>query len=280
MSLAETAVATGMVGLMALGVASLSGNLSDAAERAEGLVQRTEFTASLNTYIASSLGCEDLKASTNGAPFTTTPQPIVFSRWNFMGMGKIQGGFDGSKRKLTNFKYMTLEEFDGFIKAEANPQQIVSKTALGEEILNKATLTLRVSLLVAGREYKHLYNVPVLLKTNGELMFCSDERNIAESCSAIKGAYNAVTKKCDLNSGCLIRGSYSVLECNPAGNCNQRFGSAAVNQFTGAQSCPPGSVAEQTHSSSWQTQASTCQKKQVCNIANTMRWFTCMACPP
>ncbi len=279
--MAEAAVAGGMLGMMALGVASLAGNMGDASKKAEGLVARTEFTSSLTTYLSSNLGCEDLKATSAAASLTESPRPISFTKWNYGGFSNIVAGTDKNNRKLTTFKYFYLEELNAYLKPETDRQLISAATPLGGvEILEKATLTVRVTIVIDERPYKHIYNLPVLV-TQGthELRFCSDEKTIAESCAAMRGVYDPVNKECDMADGCLLKGTYNELSCSEP-PCDPRIADAnKVNEFTKGQSCPKGSVSFRTHTSSW-TQKRNCGKKCTKDVVNSMSWYNCMACPP
>ena len=278
-SMAESAIATGLLGVVALGVASMAGSLGDQARRAEGLVARTEFTSSLNTYLGSTLGCEDLKtASNNGAAYSNSAAPIALSKWNYQGLSRIEGGYQEKGAPKTRFRFFEMPEFDAFLNPIADSQTVTAAApGGGTEELYKNILTVRLTLLISGREYKHVYNVPVLQTNGGIVRICSDEKNIAESCAAMKGTYDAINHKCKLADACLLRGTYNVLSCdNPP--CDQKFGAPKLNEFTNAATCPANSEAVSTHSSNWSSTRE-CGKKCTTTVNNSMQWFNCMDCP-
>jgi hypothetical protein len=264
-------VVLALVGLAAIGVLSLTGNLSNSSKRAEGVVGKTLFKSSLRTYLHSPLGCEDLKVSNGGGGFfTNTPTDITLTKWNYQGYPSIHGG--------TNLTHFDLELLTAQFEPLNNSAKVTSLLENGsKQDLNKSTIVVRARVTVGKRTYNHIYNVPVLATPAGEIAFCDDEMTVAEACASAKGIYNPVTRACDLSEGCLIRDTYSIITCNYA-TCDTRLGVAKMNKYTGGQSCPANSTAVQTHGTTWASTAS-CGKKCTIPINNEMQWFSCMACP-
>jgi type II secretory pathway pseudopilin PulG len=280
MSLVEMTLVAALVGLGALGVVSLSGNLQKSSKRSEGVVAKTLFTSSLSTYLYSPLGCDDLKVSNGGgAIFSDTPQDIILTKWNYLGVPNIRGGFDGNNNKYTNFSHFDLDS----LKASYSPVmpgsgKVTSLLADGSKMeLDKSMLNIQAVLKVGNRSYTHVYNIPVLT-SSGELKFCSDEMTVAETCAAMKGIYNPTTKECALSEGCLMRDTYITLSCDTP-PCDTRLGLAKNNKYTASQSCPADSTAVKTHGTNW-TSTISCGKKCTSTINNQMEWFSCMSCPP
>lgn len=270
MSLAEMAIATGLLGVAALGAASMAGNLGDQAKRAEGLVARTQLTSALNTYLYSTMGCEDLKSAAPGGVFSDSqPTPIELKNWGYQGLASIKGGHDNNGKKLTQVRYIDIDTLEGQLDPLAGAQAVNG--------LKKSTLNIRLMLKIGSRDFKHLYAVPVLVEDSGKLVFCSDEKTIAETCASMRGIYNPDTKQCDLAEGCQIRGTYAVLTCS-GGQCDSKLGTTERNQYTNGESCPQGSSAVLSHSTSW-THRQNCGKKCTNTVTNNKQWFTCLACP-
>jgi type II secretory pathway pseudopilin PulG len=280
MSLVEMGLTMGLMGVAGMGLASLAGNMGAYAVRSEAIVAKTQFTSALNSYLNSSLGCNDLKvARIGGGGYTTDPAPISLTQWNYLGLPDIRGGVDPETgRKLTAFRYFVLETFDAFIPDLAGAPQVSAFVANGvPEQLYQSNVNVRVSITIGKKPYKHLFNVPVLVNSSGVIRFCSDEKAVAETCASLRGSYNLNSGQCDLDQACLIRGTYATLTCNNP-PCDTRMGGARGNEFTGGASCPAESNPVLTHSTSW-TSTRSCGKKCTATVANSMQWFSCMNCP-
>jgi hypothetical protein len=280
MSLAEGAIVMGMAGMAALGAASLSGNLNDATKRAEGLVARSQFTASLSNYLSNAVSCDDLKdAKPSG--YSATPESITFTKWKFNDFSEITGGTVG-KKKITPFKSFTLEELTGYIiKDSASPKIPTVSPAGVKEDLSKGTLTIQLDIGISDRSYKHIYNIPVLATDSGVIRYCGDDRSVAESCATMKGVFNPNGDPdngyCDLADGCRLSGSYSRLTCS-GGPCSTAMGTSLPNPFTNDYTCPTGSTEVTTQSTNWSNKVD-CGKKCTANVTNNMVWVSCMSCP-
>lgn len=276
MSLVEVLLATGLIGLAALGVATLSQNMNQAAVQGEGQVARAEFTTALNSYLASKLGCEDLKVSTADGIFTEQPRPIKLTKWNYLGFPVIQPG-QSNGQKLTGFRYFELNKMDAYRDSPAKSTKIFATVSGAKQELFKTTVNLDLVIKIGHKTYKYLYNVPVLLDAGGAIRLCAQEKTVAESCSAIRGIYNDQTQECKMEEGCQMKDTYITLTCS-TGACDTRLGGSKVNQYTGGLSCPAGSNALLTQSSSW-TRKIECGKKCTSNQNNQMSWYACMVCP-
>lgn len=279
MSLVEMIMVFGLVAVGGLGVATLSKNMSQSGSMAEGKVARSQFTTALNSYLYSKLGCEDIKVSRPGGAFTETAQSIELTKWNYLGHTEIKPGYSNG-RANTPFKYFDLVTLEAYLDPQANAVKIPSGTlGGGEEELAKSTLNIHSVIKVGNKSYRYLFNIPVLVNNSGRVRFCSEEKIVAESCAAIKGIYNPDTKECEVDEGCLLRDTYTVLSCSGAGGaCDTRLGSNKPNKYTGGQSCPAGSSATRTHLETW-TKKISCGKKCTSTQNNTMAWYMCLACP-
>jgi hypothetical protein len=278
MSMAEMAVTMGLVGLGALGAASLSGNMVTGSKKIQGVVAQNNFATSLNAYLYSNMGCQDLKLL---GSLNTTPKDIILTKWSYQGITKFEGGYDANNQKKTPTRGFDIAALQGYLETDPNPSSI---TDTGGKPLVKSILKVKASLKVGNMSKEFLYNVPVLVD-NGTIKYCSDEKNLAETCAAAQGVYNPVTQQCDLGSGCRIKDTYNELTCkalNHAGKgftCSPIFGPSKVNQYTGGYSCPPPSVATQSQSETWISKRD-CGKKCTQSVENTMVWHICMECPP
>ncbi len=238
---------------------------------------RNQFTTALNSYLATSLGCEDLKIASPGKTYSSEQVDIILSKWNFKGLTKIQGGvIDG--RKLTGMRSITLSGMRASLTSDPSLAKIPSLNSAGDrEDLLKSTLNVFVDIDISDRIYKHIYNVPVLVTSTGEIRFCGDEKNVAESCSAMQGIYDPINLKCKVDGGCKLKGFYTTLECNSP-PCGALLGADINNKYTGGKSCPNPAVATLTQTSNW-TSSQECGKKCTTEVQNTMKWYNCMVCP-
>jgi type II secretory pathway pseudopilin PulG len=282
MSMVEMGITMGLIGLGALGAASLSGNMATGSKKIQGIVAINTFASSLNAYMYSNAGCLDLKGL--GA-LSETPQEVALTQYTYQGMTRFEAGrnADGSKKTPTrNFEIESLTahyEFDD--------TAVFIKDATGED-LKKGILKLKARLTLGNKPNDFVYNVPVLVNTGGEVSYCSDEKNVAETCAAAQGQYDPVTKECDLGISCKIKDTWNQLTCDLAPgeddddsgwSCSPIFGQSKFNKYTGGFSCPPGTTPTAPHSRTWTSQRD-CGKKCTQNISNTMTWQICLECPP
>ena len=276
----EMTITMALIGLGALGAASLSGNMATGSKKIQGLVAVNNFASSLNAYLYSSMGCEDLKAV--GA-LTSTPQEIALTLWNYQGITRFEGGYDGAGKPKTTTRNFTIDSLTGFYDMEAVPATI--KDTTGHD-LKKGVLKLKARLKVGNKPYDYVYNVPVLVdSTNSQVSYCSDEKSVAETCAAAQGLYNPTTKQCDLGSTCRVKDTWNRLTCNAIDHtdktgfsCSPIFGASKVNRYTSTYTCPLGSVEMESQTTSWVSQRD-CGKKCTQSINNTMVWKVCLECP-
>lgn len=276
MTMTEMGVTMFLVGLGALGAASLSGSMNTGSKKIQGMVAVNTFASSLNAYLYSSLGCEDLKQV---GSLSETPKEIALTLWNYQGTTRFEGGFnaDGSKKTLTrNFDIVSLT---GYYESDSNPSQVRDAT---NTLLTKSILKVKAELRVGRKSQEFVYNVPVLVSPSNTVSYCSDEKNLAETCAAAQGKYNPDTKECELGSSCKIRDTWNDLSCtsdkssSPA--CSPIFGYDKVNKYTGGLSCPAGSTESITQTERWISKRD-CGKKCTETIDNRMVWAICLECP-
>lgn len=292
--MAESALVLGLVGLGALGAASLSGSLSSGSKKSEGIVARTQFASSLGILLNSDLGCDKIKGLGGGSgSFSDRPTPIEISGWNYQGISTIKGGYDQDGKPLTKMPSFEIEALQAFYDSPIDPAVDPSvKTTAGADSAYKKVLKVRADLKVGNKSQSYFYNIPVLANASGVVTLCSDKKSLAETCATIRGTYNESTNTCNLDTSCRIKGTYSTLSCSGTvqrnssswtpvrspQDCQKLYGDAVPNQMTSDFRCPAGSRAELTHSSSWTYTKN--QKRSGANVNNTMTWYNCMECPP
>ncbi len=277
MTMAEMGITMALIGLGALGAASLSGNMNTGSKKIQGMVAVNTFASSLNAYLYSSLGCEDLK---NVGALSDTPKEIVLTLWNYQGMTRFEGGTHSDGKKKTNTLNFEISSLTGYYETSTPPTQIKDAS---DTLLTKSILKVKAILKVGKKPLEYVYNVPVLVSPSNAVSYCSDEKNLAETCAAAQGKYNASTKECDLGSACKIKDTWNELRCSSSKSskppCSPIFGPSKVNQYTNGFSCPAGSTQTISQTESWVSQRK-CGKKCTENISNTMTWAICLECPP
>lgn len=282
MSMAEGAMTMGLIGLGALAAASLSGNMSSQAQKSEGIVARSQFASALGTYLYTSMGCEDLK--TARPTYSDTPGPIAITRWKYLGIDRFEGGVDSEGKKLTATKYFDIEKLEAYIETLSGAPKVKSVMSGGAVLdLNKTILKIRAVLKVGNQPAEFVYNIPVLVGNDGSIGYCSDEKTVAETCASMRGVYDPAAKKCNMEDGCLLRGTFAVLSCNPyaANQCDdERFSdpSLFVNPYTHTANCPADSVQKLTNTLTWNSQVKV-GKKGNADVPNLMNWYACLKCP-
>jgi hypothetical protein len=272
MSMAEMGITMGLVGLGALGAASLSGNMQTGSRKIQGMVAVNTFASSLNSYLYSSLGCEDLKQV--GA-LSDQPKEIKLSLWNYQGITLFQGGYDSANKKLTPTINFDIASLTAYYETDPTPAQVKDST---DQLLTKSILKLKAVLKVGKKPLEYVYNVPVLVSPSNVVAYCSDEKNLAETCAAAQGKYNAATKECELGNSCKIKDTWNQLWCDKP-PCSPIFGASKTNQYTGGFSCPSGSTQTISQVEQWISQRK-CGKKCTEDIHNKMTWAICLECPP
>ena len=279
MSMAEMSITMGLIGLGALGAASLSGNMASGSKKIQGIVAVNSFASSLNAYLYSNMGCTDLKAV---GSLSATPQEIALTLFEYQGITRFEGGkkADGSKKTLT--KNFEIESLTAFYEFDSTPVTIKDATGLD---LTKAILKLKARLMVGNKPSEYVYNVPVLVNPAGQVGYCSDEKTVAETCATAQGQYNPVTKECDLGTSCRIRDTWNRLTCralNEFGKrdftCSPIFGGDKRNQYTSDFTCPAGTTESDSQTTTWVSKRD-CGKKCTQSIENTMVWKICLECP-
>ncbi len=283
MSMTEGAIAIGLVGMGALAAASLSGNLSKFSSRSEGIVARGQFASALGSYLYTAAGCSELKGKPN---YSTTASPLEINQWNYMGISKFEGGYNGDGSKKTKTKYFDIHALEAYYEPITGAPQVRAQLGGTEVDLSKTVLKIRAGLKIGNKTYDYYYNIPVLVNSSGGIGFCSDEKTVAETCASIQGAYDPTepdpAERCKIAEGCRVKGSFARYRCSAslAACDNTRFGdvSSTVNKYTAGQSCPVNSVETLTHSTSW-TSRSKVSKKDTDTVVNEMWWYTCLECP-
>ncbi len=284
MTMAEMAVTMGLIGLGALGAASLGGSMGVGSRKLQGLVAMNSFATSLNTHLYSNLGCLDIKQL---GSLSTTPREVALttsgSNWNYQGLTVFEGGYNSGGDKKTATRNFDIESLQAYYEDDPNPARVVDSTGVS---LVKGILKIKVVLKVGKKPNEYVYNVPVLITDAGAVTYCSDEKNLAETCAAAQAQYNPATRTCDLGTSCKIKDTYNQLTCSALDNvgqtgfsCSPIFGPGKTNQYTGDYVCPANSTASQTQDTTWVSQRE-CGKKCTQNISNRMVWVTCIECAP
>lgn len=278
MSMTEMAITMGLVGLGALGAASLSGNMAAGSKKIQGMVAVSNFASAFNAYLYSKPGCAAIKGlgslSADEQNLVLNTQPDADNSWNYMGISRFEGGYDGGGKKKTDTMNFDIESLTGTLIKETTPV-----TDKGAVVLTKGMLKLKARLMVGKKPSEYVYNVPVLVNPSNAVVYCSEEKGLVETCAVAQGKYDPDTKTCELDRACKVRDTWNRLSCTGGSPCSPIFGTSKVNQYTGGFSCPSESTESITQTENWVSQRS-CGKKCTQNINNTMVWAVCMQCPP
>ncbi len=286
MTMTEMVVGGGIAAIAALGAASLLGGMSGGSKTAEMVIEKTQFASSLGVYLNTKFGCTDLQNSVTGT-FTTTDQEMSLKEWKYRGISPWE------KDQIFSDKYkkdLYLKSFTGkFVSLDATlPSVTMSYKPDGggpevTEKLTKTMLKVRAVVILNEREYPHEFNLPVMITAAKQIRFCGDNKTIAETCGSLGGKYDTTTEECKLKETCQVQGSFKVLTCSPLVSplpyCDTSRGDNTNNQVTGLQTCPPPSVQISTGGENWTIQKD-CGKKCTMDVNNSLRYVTCMYCPP
>lgn len=279
MSIAEMTITMGLIGLGALGAASLSGNMASGSKKIQGIVAVNSFASSLNAYLYSNSGCNDLKAM---GSLSADPREVVLTLFSYQGMTRFEAGKNADGSKKTPTRNFDIESLQAYYEFDAAPVAI--KDARNVE-LTKAILKIKARLMVGNKPSEYVYNVPVLVEASGVVGYCSDEKTVAETCATAQGQYNPVTKQCDLGSSCRIKDTWNKLTCralNQLGKtgftCSPIFGGDKRNRYTSDFTCPAGTTESDSQTTTWVSKRD-CGKKCTQSIENTMVWKICLECP-
>lgn len=291
-SMVEVTVAMGLLGLATLAVMNLTDNVTSSSRRAETLLSKSQFASALGAYVYSAQACNELKKPSYQS-FDNNPKAMVLDDWKVLGVkenpNNVKGIYTGKEFK--NFK---LKSFTG--KMDTSSPTLAKVTINGVSYV-KTFLNVNAQIEVTQnqkveetsnsgrRTYDYFYNVPVLATAGGKVAFCAEEKGIQETCAAMKGVYNPVTKLCDLEKTCKVQGTYRVLSCyatNAQGSfpCDKTEGDSKTNPLGGGYGCPNGKQAMQSGYKNWGSKIC-CQGKKAPDIdlVNTMSWYSCLDCP-
>lgn len=270
MSMVELSVALGLVGIAALGVATIISGMGGSSKEAEAMTAKTELASSLGVYLYSRVGCEDLKGET----YSGSDASIELSKWNYEGIT--------SYKDNTKMKHFEMEKLKAHLVLTPDLPVVTMTYADGStKDLKKTLLKVTASLKMRGRDYAHAFNVPVLVNSENQVEFCGDEKTIAETCTSLRGTFDPATGLCVLKETCMAYGSYTVLSCYPEFTgvaCDNSRGVSQVNPLTGTLGCPGGSTATATGADNWNIQRD-CGKKCTADINHTIGYFSCLKCP-
>jgi type II secretory pathway pseudopilin PulG len=269
-SLVEVLMALGLLGIAAMGIASLMSNIMGSSKRSEVVAAKTQFVSALGTHLYSKKGCEELLGKT----FTPAEQDFVLDSWVYQKFSNIQKNSDLGHFKV---KELTARMND----TSALPTVKTTYADGSTKDLKKTHVSISLKVQVSEKTHRHVYKVPVLVDSLNKIEFCDDEQSSSEICTALNGTFDPVTKLCSLNEVCASYGSYVTLTCFPKLNgmdCDTSRGSAHLNPVTGSFGCPVGTVATATGADTWNTQFN-CGKKCTAEINQTMGYFTCLKCP-
>ncbi len=276
MTMAEMTITFALIGLGALGAASLSGNMASGSKKIQGSVAANHFASSLNSYLYSNLGCNDIKAV--GA-LSETPKEIALTLWNYQGIKHFEGGYDSGNKKKTPTMNFDIASLTAYYETAPNAATITDST---NQVLTKSILKVKVNLKVGKKPQEYVFNVPVLVGSGNAVAYCSDEKNLAETCAAAQGKYNPATNDCELGNACRIKDTWNELTCRSSRSsnppCSLIFGDDKRNKYTKDFTCPEGSTESRTQTEEWTSQRD-CGKKCTENIRNTMKWAICLVCP-
>ncbi len=282
MSLAEIMVALGLVGATAMGAAALMGNMGNTSKEAEAVIEKTQFASAIGVYLNTPMGCDDLK--TQGA-FSTTEKDITLPTWRFAGV-KVFDPINVSRfiqikgdEKPKIFQISSLTAKLDTTSASTVKQ---SDAVTGKVIdLTKSILRVRANLRMKARDYIHVYDVTVLTAADMTIKYCSGDRTLAETCTALKGKVDPVTKRCIIDESCRAFGSFVSLSCSPrlagAQPCDVSRGVGTINPVTGNMGCPAGTSAVSTGADIWNVSVK-CGKKCKTEQNNTIGFYTCLQC--
>jgi type II secretory pathway pseudopilin PulG len=256
-SLAEVMVAAGLIGIVALGAINLSSQMMTVQKRGKNFLSRNDFMSSFSRYLYSGNGC-----------FNGTASTVDLPAWKYLGASGLSEGDKAENITITNFK------------ATQNLASSLPRVQVGSDNLIKTSLEIAISLVQEGRTTNHFYTLPVLSLPSGEVKLCNESKDAAQVCNAMLGNYDSSTNSCIVSNSCLLKGTYKTLSCTPthATGCSMDYGDNVANQYTGATSCPTGSIPSQTGIINWNHSVS-CGKKCTITISNTATWFTCLECP-
>jgi hypothetical protein len=172
-----------------------------------------------------------------------------------------------------------IASLEGYFETPANAAKIKDVTN-GD--LTKSILKIKAVLKVGKKPQEYVFNVPVLVNSGNSVAYCSDEKNLAETCAAAQGKYNIDTKECELGTACKIKDTWNELRCTSdrsgSPSCSLIFGNDKPNKYTGGFSCPSGSTQTITQTETW-VSLRDCGKKCTEHIRNTMTWAICLVCP-
>ena len=279
MSMTESALAVGLVGVGALAAASLSGNMANSVKKSEAIVASSQFASAFGSYLYTNSGCDGIRSR---ATYSETPEAMTVSNWKYLGIDQFVGGYNADGSKKTPTKYFDIETLEASFEpltADAPRLKAIEGGAAAD--MAKSVLKIRLVLKVGNKPSEYYFNIPVLRNvTTGAVGYCSDEKTIAETCASLQGEYDPTLpegERCKLSEGCKIKGYYQT--CYPAGPGCQLFGAETqTNPYTNGASCPSGSVATLTHRAMWGNREPS-GKKGTTTVDYTKTWFTCMACP-
>lgn len=279
MSMTESALAVGLVGMGALAAASLSGNLTGMVQKSEAIVASSQFASAFGSYLYTSAGCDAIRAQTS---YTETPAPLSITNWKYMGLDSFQGGYGADGLKITKTKYFDIQTLEAsYEPLDANAPTVKAFEGGSAVDMAKSILKIRLVLMNGKKPSEYYFNIPVLRNlSTGAVGYCSDEKTIAETCASLQGTYDPSLpegERCKISDGCKVKGYYQT--CAPSGPGCQVFGMEnQVNPFTHGPSCPVGSVATLTHRSTFMNREPSGKKASV-EVPYTKTWYSCLECP-
>lgn len=269
----EMLVGAGLVGGLALGAASLTDSMGGSSKAAETLAARSQFASDLGVYLYSTKGCEDLKVNP-----TSSKEAKDFKITNWTNNGHT--GF----AKGTKLQYFEIGSLTSQLSpTEGLPTIEVTFADGTKKSYKKTLLTVIAGLKIKTQNFRHVYNIPVLVDSSEKVDFCGDDRTLAETCTALEGVVNPTTGKCDLKDSCEFGGSFVTLTCSPVfvgvGCDSSRMPSPdqVINPVTGIQGCAPNFRAVATGADTWSTSRS-CGKKCSADINHTQAYYSCLKC--
>ena len=261
-SLVEISVAMGLIGLVALIVIGLSDTITHQTKKTGTILSKSHFISSLENYAMSAAACNEFRdlgpVITHPTSFDNNPtREIVFNNWRVAG---IEGDPTLPLVGGREFKDFTLLQLRVITPIPQNLPTIRVGTIVGV----KSILQLRARLQFKGDNPEpnqdFFFQIPIIINPqNRNIISCSEEVKLQETCELRNGDYNLQTRQCDLVNSCMFQGTFS---CPDTGACS----SGSTNPFNNNQrNCPAGSAPQLTG----------------CSVENNtcFRQFTCLACP-
>lgn len=278
-TLIEVLIATALIAIMVLGIAEITRELFKQSNQTIARGESEEFADALSHWLHTTIGC----ASTfQGKLLTPEATPLTiqgFEGYTPQGSSSVTtptslyAGVNLSPQ--LQIKALTYREKAGVAGTiHYNGQDLVQK-------IIQVSVQLQTTTMSQPHDIREkIIELPAAVDGSNNIQFCAVELDQIQVCMAIGARWDPTQGQCVQVDSCVVQGRFARARSNPPDQCCYHYSDPWANQYTGTDSCPPGSTEQMIGEKYYgDTRTYSCGKKCTANIQDWEDFYVCLKCP-